>query len=412
MIEKIITKIKKAIRLYQRRGIRGIMERFRLVKPKNDFLVNMSYIMNREPIPFQKEEWNRHKNDEVKIINWIIPEMGKGSGGHTTIFRMMSHLENMGFHSRVYLFLSPNYRDNKSVKEFTWKYFPLVDKRIEFFWDVSQAKFAHVTFATSWETAYFVRNFENTISKCYFVQDFEPFFFANGALYHLAENTYRFGLRGITAGDWLRDKLSAEYGMKTSSFHFSYDKDVYKPRKKNGLSYKVFFYARPYTPRRDFEIGMLALEELCKRMPKLEVIFAGEDLRDYVIPFKHQNNGIVTVEKLAKFYSQCDMCLVLSGTNLSLLPLEIMASNSVAVCSKGDNSSWMINEENAILVDYDPVQIADTMEDYYKHPEKLAEMRKKGISFARQTSWEKEAEKIKDALHNAIEEDKEKLNIE
>ena len=55
------------------------------------------------------------------------------------------------------------------------------------------------------------------------------------------------------------------------------------------------------------------------------------------------------------------MCLVISNTNLSLVPFEVMACNSVAVCSKGANSSWMVNEENSILVDYDPIQIADRM---------------------------------------------------
>ena len=75
------------------------------------------------------------------------------------------------------------------------------------------------------------------------------------------------------------------------------------------------------------------------------------------------------------------MCLVISNTNLSLVPFEVMACNSVAVCSKGANSSWMVNEENSILVDYDPIQIADRMEYYFNHPDELATIRKKGMDF-------------------------------
>ena len=122
------------------------------------------------------------------------------------------------------------------------------------------------------------------------------------------------------------------------------------------------------------------------------------DLKNYVIPFKHENHGIVTVEELAQFYSECDMCLVVSGTNLSLLPLEIMGSNSVAICSKGENSSWLVNEENAVMVNYDPVEIADTIVYYYNHPEELEKIRTKGMQFAKNTSWEQEATKIRDAL--------------
>ena len=111
---------------------------------------------------------------------------------------------------------------------------------------------------------------------------------------------------------------------------------------------------------------MLALNELCRRMPEIEVVFAGWDVSGYEIPFKHRNLGIVTPQVLADSYAICDMCLVISNTNLSLVPFEVMACNSVAVCSKGANSSWMVNEENSILVDYDPIQIADRME-YTQH---------------------------------------------
>ena len=399
--------IKRGIRLVRRRGIKGLFEKIRsrinLIPDKHDIILNMGYIMEQEEIPLDEMEFEKHKNDNVKLLNWVIPEMGKGSGGHTTIFRMMSHLENMGFHSRVYLYMSPNYRDNASVIRFVREYFPLLDHRVEMFWDVSQMTYAHATIATSWETAYFVRRFKNTSANCYFVQDFEPYFFPNGSYYHLAENTYNFGLYGITAGYWLKEKLEKEYGMWTRGFGFSYDQAVYVPKEKTGLTKKIFFYARPYTSRREFEVGLLALNKICTEMKDLTVVFAGEKLNNYVIPFAHEDHGIVSVEELAKFYRECDMCLVMSGTNLSLLPLEIMGSNSVAVCSKGENSSWLVNEENSVMVDYDPIHIADTILEYYKNPGKLDAIRKKGLEFAKTTSWEKEAVKIKEALEEIFE---------
>ena len=111
------------------------------------------------------------------------------------------------------------------------------------------------------------------------------------------------------------------------------------------------------------------------------------------------------MDQLSKVYSQCDLCLIISNTNLSLLPLEVMASNSVAVCSKGANSTWLVNEENSVLVEYDPRNIADTLEYYLTNPEKLKEIRKKGLEFARSTSWEAEAAKVADALMKGIAED-------
>ncbi|MEG1313889.1 MAG: glycosyltransferase family 1 protein [Bacilli bacterium] len=338
-------------------------------------------------------------------MNWVIPEMGIGSGGHINIFRFISNLENMNFHSRVYLYRSDNFKDNEYVRSFLNEHFKILDERVEVFYDVVELSFAHGTIATSWQTAYCVKNFNNTISKFYFVQDFEPYFYALGSEYQLAENTYKLGLRGITAGDWLKIKLADEYKMKTDSFGFSFDKKLYAPLQKLDQKRRVFFYARPVTPRRDFEIGMLALNELCKRMPEVEVVFAGWDISCYVIPFKHQNLGIVQLEDLSKLYAQCDMCLIISNTNLSLLPLEVMASNSVAVCSKGENSTWLVNEENSILVDYNPMEIALTLEKYLKNQALLDSIREKGLEFAQSTSWIKETEKVKSALLKGIEED-------
>ena len=93
-------------------------------------------------------------------------------------------------------------------------------------------------------------------------RDFEPHFYAHGSEYEFAENTYKMGFRGITAGDWLRDIMRNEYGMQADSFHFSYDDKVYQPKEKPDNEKRVFFYARPVTPRRDFELGML---EMCIR---------------------------------------------------------------------------------------------------------------------------------------------------
>lgn len=53
--------------------------------------------------------------------------------------------------------------------------------------------------------------------------------------------------------------------MKADSFSFSYDKGLYTVKQKQDKIKRVFFYARPVTPRRDFELGLLALNELSKR---------------------------------------------------------------------------------------------------------------------------------------------------
>ena len=161
---------------------------------------------------------------------------------------------------------------------------------------------------------------------------------------------------------------------------------------------------------RDFELCLLALNELSKKIPDLEVVFAGWDVSQYEIPFKHQNLGIMKIEELSDLYGKCDLCLVISNTNLSLLPLEVMASGSVAVCSKGANSEWLVSEENSVLVSYDPIEIANTMYTYLNDSEKLDAIRQKGIEFAQHTSWNVEGKKVLDAVLKGIKEDEESFN--
>src|SRR5947208_1533993 len=128
--------------------------------------------------------------------------------------------------------------------------------------------------ATSWTTAYPVRNAKIEGGKFYFVQDFEPSFYPVGSESVLAENTYRFGLYGITAGGWLSKKLEHDYGMQCDHFEFGSDFGRYY-YVNSGHRSKVFFYARPVTTRRGFELGVLALDRFHRAKPEYEINMAG-----------------------------------------------------------------------------------------------------------------------------------------
>lgn len=404
-MKKFFYFLRRVYHFLKTKGFGGAANYVEKIASKIDVFKFYGFITDKTEIPFSKAEYDAHKNDSVLLLNWVIPEMGVGSGGHINIFRFVSNLENMGFHSRIYLQNPTTLTDNETLHKFVKEYFSILDSRVETFASTAEMTFAHATLATGWQTAYAVKNFNNTISKFYFVQDFEPYFYAQGSEYVFAENTYKFGFRGITAGDWLKNKLRDEYGMRTESFGFSYDKDLYTPRPKKSTGKRVFFYARPVTPRRDFELGLLALKELSQKIPDLTVVFAGWDVGNYEIPFKHENLGIQSIDKLADLYSDCDLCFIISNTNLSLLPLEVMASGSVAVCSDGENSTWLVNKNNAVIVDYNPVTMAETMAYYLENPTALEDIRQKGIAFAQSTSWITESEKVRDAIKKGIAED-------
>ena len=57
--------------------------------------------------------------------------------------------------------------------------------------------------ATGWQTAHVIaRRALEPMRRLYLVQDFEPFFYPRGAVYALAEDSYRFGFRSLAVGTW------------------------------------------------------------------------------------------------------------------------------------------------------------------------------------------------------------------
>jgi glycosyltransferase involved in cell wall biosynthesis len=322
-------------------------------------------------------------------INWFIPYFGKGSGGHLNIFRFIYHLEELGFDCSIVIIGEPSpasaMRAEREIKE--W-FFPV---KATVYLGLENAPAAHITVATAWQTAYAVRNFLSTNHRCYFVQDFEPWFYAVGSDAAFAEQTYRFGFVGITAGNWLKEKLASEYGMVTHAVGFSYDRERYRPLPRRGSTRQVFFYARPPTPRRAFELGVLVLNEVARRLPDVRVVFAGWDISAYRIPFEHLNAGTLTLDELPELYSQCDVALVLSLSNLSLLPLELMACGLPVVSNNGPHTEWLLNSSNAQLAGLTVEDLADAVIDLLENKEKREQLRLTGIACAKSTSWEDEA---------------------
>ena len=119
-MNKVKLFFQKLIPFIKRRGLRGVWEKIliklHLRKEQFPLIDAYHFIVDEQKVPFVEKNFEAHKEDETILLNWVIPEMGKGSGGHINIFRFISNLENMGFNSRLYLHLASNFRENKSLK--------------------------------------------------------------------------------------------------------------------------------------------------------------------------------------------------------------------------------------------------------------------------------------------------------
>ena len=330
-------------------------------------------------------------------VNWVVPPFGFGSGGHLNIFRFVKYLEEEGFECRIVVVGEPRPLSTEQArKQINDWFFKL---KGEVYLGIDSAPPSHISIATSWQTAYYVRCFQPTIHRLYFVQDFEPFFYAVGAEYAWAEETYRFGFFGITAGTWLKEKLATEFGMQTEAFGFSFDHHLYGPHPRREPEIRrIFFYARPPTQRRAFEMGMMVLDEVTRRLPSVSVVFAGWDVSDYHIPFDHLNAGTLSPHELPDLYSQCDVALVLSFTNVSLLPLELMACGTPVVSNRAPCTEWLLNDDNSRLASPTVEALANAVCAVLEDPEEANRLRQGGFATSAATDWQIEARKVGDIL--------------
>lgn len=331
---------------------------------------------------------------------WFIPDFNVGSGGHLNIFRTIWHLEQMGYTSTIVIGMPVRHHDAQearaSIRE---HFFPLQAQVILGQKDLPPCEFS---IATGWDTAYAVRAFTGARHKLYFVQDYEPHFYPVGSESVLAQNTYHFGFFGITAGGWLAGKLADEYGMTTHPVGFGVELERYRrlPRREPEIR-RVFFYARPPTPRRAFEIGLLVLNAVWERMPETHFVLAGWDTAGYHIPFPHLGCGTLALDDLPDLYSQCDVALVLSLTNASLLPLELMASGCTVVSNRGANVEWLLNDDVAVLADSSPEALADAICGLLQDDARRHALSARAEQFARAQTWDMVASDFEAALQHA-----------
>ena len=289
------------------------------------------------------------------VLAWVVVPAAPRAGGHTTLYRIVNHLQAHGYVNRVYFY---------DVNNVDLEYYRQVLRRsYGFSGHVGNTQDgiadADAVIATSWQTAYPVFNARCLGKRCYFVQDFEAEFYAVGSLSELALNTYRMGLHAITAGPWLADKLRTEFGMAADSFQFGSDGDIYS-RTAVGPRPGVAFYARPEVARRGFEIGMMALELFASRHPAVEIHLYGQ--RIDALGYRFHNHGRASPQELNALYNRCRAGLSLSLTNTSLVPHEMLAAGCIPVVNDSPNNRSVLDNPFVRYASLTPPSLAAALE--------------------------------------------------
>jgi glycosyltransferase involved in cell wall biosynthesis len=288
-------------------------------------------------------------------INWVLPPIVPGSGGQTTIFRFVRYLESKGHTCRIYLYdpdPRTSFREQSDVLRGRYK--PMLAEVLPF---TPRMEPCDALVATMWQTAYAIFNSPVAAARFYFVQDFEPYFYPAGTESVLAANTYRFGFHGITAGRWLSTKLAREYGMACDHFDLGADGSQYVNQGR-GSRLAVVFYARPGTPWRGFVLGVMALALFHNRHPEYQIHMIGQDLGGFRVPFPFVSHGVLGQDQLNTLYNGCSAGLVISLTNMSLMPLELLAAGCIPVVNDAVSNRAVSNNRYIQYADPSPHALA------------------------------------------------------
>ncbi|WP_226704437.1 hypothetical protein [Microbulbifer elongatus] len=307
----------------------------------------------------------------MKKAVWLVPDLIEGSGGHRTILQHADFMQQSGWEVVLYLeAATESFRESPSalIERLFGYSFP--DVRVG--WETFVAADAY--FATIWYSAKVVRDIPIKSEKFYFVQDYEALFNPMGDSYLQAENSYRYGLKVITIGNWLSNKLESSFNCQASAFDFCADLEVYRPLNKvERESNSICFVYQPEKPRRCTVIGLEALAIVKHYIPEVKIYLFGSSAKSD-LPFDHENLGLLNLEKCNELYNRCSVGLCISSSNPSRVPFEMMAAGLPVVELWRENNLYDFESDTAVLADPTPESLAKGIIQLISNPERRHEI--------------------------------------
>jgi O-antigen biosynthesis protein len=351
-----------------------------------------------DPIPGMAER-------ERLRLALVIPPFTRGSGGHNTLFQIFSRLEHRGHACSVWLADYHGYaRDvwpavlRHDINEF----FAPFDGPVYKGFDAWQG--ADVAIATGWQTVHATLALDHCRARTYVVNDHEPEFYAASTERMLAEDTYRHGMHCIAASPWLRDLLIERYRASADAFQLGVDRDTYRPLPIERSADTVIYYARHATPRRATPIGLMALAELHRRLPRVRILLFGTD-KPLHAAFPYEHLGVLSTSQLARLYSEATAGLCISLTNFSLMPKEMLACGLPCVELAGVSAESIFGEDGPLdLAPLDPQAIADALERLIVDRERSERRSREGIEFVAAHTWDHATDEVEAGLRHALRE--------
>lgn len=378
--------------------------RIRPQRDRDDY-ADAAQVLRDGPVPLLDPIPGMAERERLRLA-LVVPPWRRGSGGHNTLFQLLSRLERRGHVCSVWV--SDLYGETDSTwpavlrNEINEWFAPFDGPVYKGFRDWHGAD---VAMATGWQTVHPALLLDNCRARAYIVNDHEPEFFATSTEYHLAEDTYRHGMHCIAASPWLRDLVAERYGASADAFQLGVDEAVYHPREDvTRRRDTVVYYARHSTDRRAVPIGLMALAELHRRRPDTRIVLFGTD-RPPKTSFPYEHCDVLSPPQLAALYNEATVGLCLSLTNFSLMPKEMLACGLPCVELAGVSAESIFGSDGALeLAPLDPQELATAIERLLDDPARWQRRSHAGIEFVASHTWDVATDEVEAGLRHALRE--------
>ena len=313
-------------------------------------------------------------------VAWCLSTFDKGSGGLNTVFKNAEALWEAGFKCDLY-FLP---RAGLPVSE------ELLRSQISDWYGFSRPFELHVcateleggydlAIATFWDTAPFVAA-SDARHKAYFVQDWEPYFYAVDGSYLEASSTYHLGLRPITIGNWLAQKCTELAGVPATPTPFCADSSIYRPISVAKERAVCAIY-QPDKPRRASGILVDALRIFRKLHPDATVYLFGSKSEALPEEEGFVNLGLLSMEQCNELYNKCACGVSMSTTNPSRIPFEMMAAGLPVVDLYGENTLFDLPSPAVTLASPDAASLATAIGRLFEDDDLRIRASQAGLDF-------------------------------
>jgi len=349
-----------------------------------------------DPLPGQDTDAPLH-------IACVVPPFDRGSGGHNSIFQVMYRLEQAGHTVSIWLndeFGLKQHERPARIRRNLREWFAPIEGPV--FKEFDEWYGADVVVATGWQTAHEVMLLPGCRSRVYLIHDHESEFYATSVEARWAEASYALDMHMICSSPWLQEIVSSRYGRSSSLFDFGVDHDVYRPLDVPRQERTLLFYGRDSTPRRAVPLAKLALVELADRGLDLRVLsFGSPDEIDMPVPYEHL--GVRDPHELAQAYNEATVGLVLSLTNYSLIPQEMLACGLPCVDLEGVSAEGVFGADGPVALSaFDPIAIADRIEALLTDPDEWRRRHEAGLAFVQGRTWDVAARQVEEGIREAL----------